>query len=69
MMVLELKITYQYHQAKIAKCCQMPLVAPIAPKNCTWGEGGFNMLHPGLQSNLFPATAGIQALTEATYNF
>ena len=30
-MKLELKITCTCHQAKIAMCCQTPLVAPIAP--------------------------------------
>ena len=34
-MELELKISCACHQAKIATCCQTPLVAPIAPKTCT----------------------------------
>ena len=47
---LELKITCTCHQAKIAICCQKPLVAPIASKLCT---GGFlNMLNPNLPSDL-----------------
>ena len=49
-MELELKITCLCHQAKIAKCCQTPLVAPIAPKICS-GEF-FNMLNPSLPSDL-----------------
>ena len=49
-MELELKITCACHQAKIAICCQTPLVAPIASKICT---GGFiNMLNPKLPSDL-----------------
>ena len=38
-MELEMKITCTCHQAKIAICCQTPLVAPIALKICT---GGFS---------------------------
>ena len=38
-MELELKITCTCHQAKIAICCQMPLVAQIASKICS---GGFS---------------------------
>ena len=33
----EMEITCTCHQAKIAICCQMPLVAPIALKICTRG--------------------------------
>ena len=36
-MELKLKITCTSHQAKIAICCQTPLVAPIAPKINFWG--------------------------------
>ena len=36
-MVLKLKITCTCHQAKIAICSQMPLVASIVPKICTPG--------------------------------
>ena len=49
-MELELKITCTCHQAKIAICCQTPLVAPIASKICT--EGFLNMLNPNLPSDL-----------------
>ena len=35
---------HKCHQAKITICCKTPLVAPIAPKICTWGF--FNMLNP-----------------------
>ena len=49
-MELELKITCTCHRAKIAICCQTPLVAPIAPKICTGGF--FNMLNPNLPSVL-----------------
>ena len=49
-MELELKITCTCHQAKIAICCQMPLVAPIASEIA---QGGFlNMLNPNLPSDL-----------------
>ena len=49
-MVPGLKILCTSHQAKIAICCQMPLVAQIAPKICT---GWFSiMLNPKLQSHL-----------------
>ena len=48
-MELELKITCTFHQAKIAICCQTPLVAPIAPKICTGVL--FNMLNPNLPSD------------------
>ena len=51
-MELELKITCTCHQAKMAICYQTPLVAPIAPKICTWGF--FNMLSPNLPSDLLP---------------
>ena len=48
-MVPGLKITCTSPQAKIVICCQMPLVAQIAPKNCT---GWFSiMLNPNLQSD------------------
>ena len=49
-MELELKITCTCHQAKIAMCCQTPLVAPIAPKICAGGF--FNVLNPNLPSDL-----------------
>ena len=49
-MELELKIPCACHQAKITICCQMPLVAPIAPKNCTGGF--FSMLNPNFPSDL-----------------
>ena len=49
-MVLELKITCACHQAKIAICCQTPLVAPIAPKICTGRF--FNIMNPNLPSDL-----------------
>ena len=45
-MVLGLKITCTYHQAKIAICCQTPLVVPISPSICT--AGFFNTLNPDL---------------------
>ena len=45
-MELELKITCTCHRAKIAICCQTPLVTPTAPKICT-GKF-FNMLNPNL---------------------
>ena len=48
--MLPLKITCMCHQAKIATCGQTPLVAPIAPKNCTGGF--FDMLNPNLPSDL-----------------
>ena len=50
LMELELKIPCACHQAKIAICCQKPLVAPIAPKICT-GEF-FSILNPNLPSDL-----------------
>ena len=49
-MELELKISCTCHQAKSAICCQTPLVAPIALKNCA--RGFFGMLNPNLQSDL-----------------
>ena len=55
-MELELKITCTCHRAKIAICCQTPLVAPIAPKICTGGF--FNMLNQICSL----ATPAIQAL-------
>ena len=42
-MELKLKITCTCHQAKIEKCCQTPLVAPMAQKIC-------KMLNPNLPS-------------------
>ena len=49
-MELEMESTCTCHQAKIAICCQTPLVAPIALKICTWGF--FSMLNPNLPSDL-----------------
>ena len=49
-MELELKITCNCHQVTIAKCCQMPLVATIAPKVCIMGF--FILLNPNLIPNL-----------------
>ena len=49
-MELELQIICTCHQAKIAICCQKPLVAPIGLKICT--RWFFSMLNPNLQSDL-----------------
>ena len=58
-MELELKFTCTCHQAKIAICCQTPLVAPIASKICT---GAFlNMLNSNLPSYLLSDHSAIQA--------
>ena len=46
----EMEITCTCHQAKIAICCQTPLVAPIALKICT--RGFFSMLNQKLPSDL-----------------
>ena len=59
-MVLGLKITCTCHQAKIAICCQMPVVALIAPKFCT-GKNS-NMLKSNWQHICSLTTPGIQAL-------
>ena len=52
----ELKITCTCHQAKIERCCQTSMVAPIAQKNCTGGL--FNILNPNLPSDLLAAHSG-----------
>ena len=59
-MVLELKITYTCHQAKIAVCCQTPLVALFARKICT--KGFFSVLNPNCNQICCLTTPGTQAL-------
>ena len=52
----ELKITCTCHQAKIERCCQTSMVAPIAQKNCTGRL--FNILNPNLPSDLLADHSG-----------
>ena len=70
LMELKLKITCRCHQGKIAICCQMPLVAPIALEICAMGF--FSMLKPNLQSDLLsdhPSNTSLKYTSlQVTYN-
>ena len=59
-MVLELKITCACHQAKIAVCCQTPLVALFARK--IYSEGFFSVLNPNCNQICCLTPPGTQAL-------
>ena len=66
-MMLELKITCTCHQAKIAMCCPLPLVVPIAQKNCT---GNFSTHWIQVCNQIFSLTTPtIQALKELSPSY